>query len=152
VREVQKAIGELPPDAFTSPDRVAAAVLTVVDVDRPPRRLVTGSTAVVVNRRIRVAEDRPVTSGSTDTAVRSLRRPDRTPVPPPVPSTGAIRATPGTVVVVPPEHDARRSTDKASGGRDMSSTTPTREPAVAADEAARPVAVAVPIEPVQSAG
>jgi hypothetical protein len=41
-----KAIGELPSDAFTSPDRVATAVLTVVDVDRPPRRLVTGSTAV----------------------------------------------------------------------------------------------------------
>ncbi len=52
VREVQKAIGELPPDAFNSPDRVAAAVLTAVDADRPPRRLVTGSTAL---REIRAA-------------------------------------------------------------------------------------------------
>jgi hypothetical protein len=34
----------------------------------------------------------------------------------------------------------------------MSSTTPTREPAVAADEAARLVTVAVPFEPVRSAG
>ena len=46
VRAVQKSIGELPPEAFNAPDRVAAAILDVVDVDRPPRRLVTGSVAV----------------------------------------------------------------------------------------------------------
>jgi hypothetical protein len=37
---------ELPPDAFDSPDSVAAAVLAAVDADHPPRRLATGTTAV----------------------------------------------------------------------------------------------------------
>ncbi|MGR6964418.1 SDR family NAD(P)-dependent oxidoreductase [Geodermatophilus sp. URMC 61] len=46
VREVQKAIGVLPPEAFSPADGVAAAVLAAVDADRPPRRLVTGSFAV----------------------------------------------------------------------------------------------------------
>ncbi|PRY49033.1 short-subunit dehydrogenase [Geodermatophilus tzadiensis] len=46
VREVQKAIGDLPPETFNAPDQVAAAVLAVVDAPRPPRRLVTGSFAV----------------------------------------------------------------------------------------------------------
>ena len=46
VREVQKAIGKLPPEAFNSPERVATAILAVVDADRPPLRLATGSTAV----------------------------------------------------------------------------------------------------------
>jgi NAD(P)-dependent dehydrogenase (short-subunit alcohol dehydrogenase family) len=52
VREVQRAIGELPPSAFSAPERVAAAVLAAVDADRPPLRLATGSTAV---REIRAA-------------------------------------------------------------------------------------------------
>jgi hypothetical protein len=43
---VQKSIGELPPEAFNAPDRVAAAILAAVDADRPPMRLVTGSSAV----------------------------------------------------------------------------------------------------------
>jgi short-subunit dehydrogenase len=46
VREVQKAIGELPPEAFNTPDQVAAAIVAAVDADRPPLRLPTGSTAV----------------------------------------------------------------------------------------------------------
>jgi NAD(P)-dependent dehydrogenase (short-subunit alcohol dehydrogenase family) len=50
VREVQKSIGELPPEAFDAPDRVAAAILTAVDADRPPLRLVTGSTALTAIR------------------------------------------------------------------------------------------------------
>ncbi|SDD29069.1 Short-chain dehydrogenase [Geodermatophilus telluris] len=50
VREVQKAIGELPPETFNAPDRVAAAMLSVVDAERPPRRLVTGNFAVKVIR------------------------------------------------------------------------------------------------------
>ncbi|WP_222272266.1 SDR family NAD(P)-dependent oxidoreductase [Modestobacter marinus] len=52
VRVVQKASAELPPEAFDDPDRVAAAILTAVDADRPPLRLVTGSFAV---RSIRAA-------------------------------------------------------------------------------------------------
>jgi NAD(P)-dependent dehydrogenase (short-subunit alcohol dehydrogenase family) len=52
VRQVQKAVGELPPEAFNAPDRVATAILAAVDADRPPLRLVTGSTAV---ERIRAA-------------------------------------------------------------------------------------------------
>ncbi len=46
VREVQKALGELPPESFNTPERVATAMLAVVDADRPPLRLPTGSTAV----------------------------------------------------------------------------------------------------------
>jgi NAD(P)-dependent dehydrogenase (short-subunit alcohol dehydrogenase family) len=46
VREVQKAIAALPPEAVNTPDRVAAALLAAVDAERPPRRLVTGSYAV----------------------------------------------------------------------------------------------------------
>ena len=46
VRVAQKAIGELPPEAFNAADRVAAAVIAAVDAERPPRRLVTGSFAV----------------------------------------------------------------------------------------------------------
>jgi NAD(P)-dependent dehydrogenase (short-subunit alcohol dehydrogenase family) len=46
VREVAKANAELPPEAFDDPDRVAAAVLTAVDAERPPLRLVTGRTAL----------------------------------------------------------------------------------------------------------
>ncbi len=46
VREVQKALGELPPESFNAPERVATAMLAVVDADRPPLRLPTGSTAV----------------------------------------------------------------------------------------------------------
>ncbi len=46
VRQVQKAVGELPPEAFNAPDRVATAILAAVDADRPPLRLATGSTAV----------------------------------------------------------------------------------------------------------
>jgi hypothetical protein len=49
---VQKATAELPPEAFDAPDRVAAAILAAVDAERPPLRLVTGSTAV---RAVRAA-------------------------------------------------------------------------------------------------
>jgi NAD(P)-dependent dehydrogenase (short-subunit alcohol dehydrogenase family) len=46
VRDVQKAIGQLPPTAFTAPERVAEAVLSVVDTDDPPLRFATGGVAV----------------------------------------------------------------------------------------------------------
>jgi NAD(P)-dependent dehydrogenase (short-subunit alcohol dehydrogenase family) len=45
VREVQEAISALPPEAFNTADRVAAAIMTVVDAENPPLRLATGSTA-----------------------------------------------------------------------------------------------------------
>ncbi len=45
VREVQKAIGELPPETFNTPERVAEAILAAVDAEEPPLRLVTGMTA-----------------------------------------------------------------------------------------------------------
>ena len=46
VRQVQRAIAELPPTAFADAGRVAAAMLAVAGTDHPPRRLVTGSYAV----------------------------------------------------------------------------------------------------------
>jgi short-subunit dehydrogenase len=46
VRAVQKAIGELPPEAFNLPGRVAGAVLAAVDAEHPPLRLATGGVAV----------------------------------------------------------------------------------------------------------
>jgi short-subunit dehydrogenase len=46
VREVQKAIGELPPEAFNAAGRVVAAILAAVEAERPPRHLVTGSFAM----------------------------------------------------------------------------------------------------------
>ncbi len=46
VREVQRSLGELPPEAFNAPERVATAILAAVDADRPPLRLVTGGHAV----------------------------------------------------------------------------------------------------------
>jgi NAD(P)-dependent dehydrogenase (short-subunit alcohol dehydrogenase family) len=52
VRQVQKAIAELPPEALNAPERVATTILAAVDADHPPRRLPTGGTAV---REIRAA-------------------------------------------------------------------------------------------------
>jgi NAD(P)-dependent dehydrogenase (short-subunit alcohol dehydrogenase family) len=46
VREVLKQIGELPPEAFNSPDAVAEAILAAADAEQPPLRLVTGSSAL----------------------------------------------------------------------------------------------------------
>ncbi len=46
VREVQKSLGQLLPEAFNLPERVAAAILAAVDAPHPPLRLPTGSTAV----------------------------------------------------------------------------------------------------------
>ncbi|MCZ4125373.1 SDR family NAD(P)-dependent oxidoreductase [Streptomyces sp. H39-S7] len=45
VRAVQSSLGELPPDAFADPARVAAAVLTAVDAKQPPLRLALGRAA-----------------------------------------------------------------------------------------------------------
>ncbi|TRW88027.1 SDR family NAD(P)-dependent oxidoreductase [Mycolicibacterium sp. 018/SC-01/001] len=59
VREVQKSIGELPPSAFNSPARVAAAIIEAVDAPAPPLRLATGTHAVSEMRaalRSRLAE------------------------------------------------------------------------------------------------
>jgi NAD(P)-dependent dehydrogenase (short-subunit alcohol dehydrogenase family) len=46
VREVQREIGALPPSAFNTPDRVAAALIAAVDADTAPLRLATGGYAV----------------------------------------------------------------------------------------------------------
>jgi NAD(P)-dependent dehydrogenase (short-subunit alcohol dehydrogenase family) len=46
VREVQKAVAQLPPEAFNAADRVAAAIVEAVEADVPPRRLVTGGYAL----------------------------------------------------------------------------------------------------------
>lgn len=59
VRAVQRSIGELPPSAFSAPERVAEAVLSAVDSDQPPLRLATGRVAVTEMRaalRARLAE------------------------------------------------------------------------------------------------
>jgi NAD(P)-dependent dehydrogenase (short-subunit alcohol dehydrogenase family) len=45
VREVQRAIGALPAEAFNAPERVATAILAAVDAEQPPLRLATGSAA-----------------------------------------------------------------------------------------------------------
>ncbi len=46
VRKVLEDVGELPPEAFNSAERVAEAILVAADAEHPPARLVTGSTAV----------------------------------------------------------------------------------------------------------
>jgi NAD(P)-dependent dehydrogenase (short-subunit alcohol dehydrogenase family) len=43
VRAVQKALGDLPPAAFSSPERIAEGMLAVVDAEEPPRRLALGT-------------------------------------------------------------------------------------------------------------
>jgi short-subunit dehydrogenase len=43
VRAVQKALGELPAEAFSTPERVVQGMLAAVDADRPPLRLALGS-------------------------------------------------------------------------------------------------------------
>jgi hypothetical protein len=43
VRAVQQALGELPPEAFSSPVRVAEGILAVVDAETPPLRLALGT-------------------------------------------------------------------------------------------------------------
>ncbi|MFI6444458.1 SDR family NAD(P)-dependent oxidoreductase [Kitasatospora sp. NPDC050543] len=45
VRAVQRSLGELPPDAFADPARVAAAVMAAVDAEQPPLRLALGRAA-----------------------------------------------------------------------------------------------------------
>jgi hypothetical protein len=46
VREVQKAVGELPPEALNLPDRVDGGPGRGRDADQPPLRFPTGSVAV----------------------------------------------------------------------------------------------------------
>jgi len=43
VRAVQKAIGELGPDAFSSPAQIAQGILAAVDAEQPPLRLAVGA-------------------------------------------------------------------------------------------------------------
>jgi NAD(P)-dependent dehydrogenase (short-subunit alcohol dehydrogenase family) len=43
VRAVQKSLGELPPEAFSTPERIAEGILAAADADQPPRRLALGS-------------------------------------------------------------------------------------------------------------
>ncbi|MEU3922287.1 SDR family NAD(P)-dependent oxidoreductase [Streptomyces sp. NPDC029004] len=45
VRAVQSSLGELSPEAFLDPARVAAAVITAVDAEQPPLRLALGRAA-----------------------------------------------------------------------------------------------------------
>lgn len=54
VRKVHEDLGALPPEAFNDPDRVATAIIAVVDADNPPTRLATGSAAA---KGIRAALD-----------------------------------------------------------------------------------------------
>jgi NAD(P)-dependent dehydrogenase (short-subunit alcohol dehydrogenase family) len=46
VREVQKQLGATRPESLDPPDRVAQAIITAVDAEHPPYRLVTGSSAL----------------------------------------------------------------------------------------------------------
>ena len=50
VRTVAEETAALPPEAFDDPDRVAAAVVAMVDAERPPLRFPTGSKAVQLIR------------------------------------------------------------------------------------------------------
>nr|WP_296766128.1 SDR family NAD(P)-dependent oxidoreductase [Rhodococcus sp. (in: high G+C Gram-positive bacteria)] len=45
VRATYQAVGAMPAEAFNSAEAVAAALLTVVDSEKPPRRLATGNTS-----------------------------------------------------------------------------------------------------------
>lgn len=45
VRAVQSSLGELSPEAFLDPARVAAGVITAVDAKQPPLRLALGRAA-----------------------------------------------------------------------------------------------------------
>ncbi|MBB5965637.1 SDR family NAD(P)-dependent oxidoreductase [Planomonospora venezuelensis] len=45
VRAVQRSLGDLPPEAFADPARVARAMLAVVDAEHPPLRLALGGQA-----------------------------------------------------------------------------------------------------------
>jgi NAD(P)-dependent dehydrogenase (short-subunit alcohol dehydrogenase family) len=70
VRDVQKSLGELPPSAFNTADRVATAILAAVDAEHPPLRLATGSHAVKEIRAALTARlDQITTWESVSTAV-----------------------------------------------------------------------------------
>lgn len=46
VRKVQKSLAEAPAEASNTPERVAAAMITIVEAERPPLRFTTGSVAL----------------------------------------------------------------------------------------------------------
>ncbi|WP_422741971.1 SDR family NAD(P)-dependent oxidoreductase [Mycobacterium sp. WMMD1722] len=74
VRDVQRSIGELPPSAFNTADRVATAILAAVDAEHPPLRLATGSHAVTEMRtaltaRLDQLAEFETISAAVDTAV-----------------------------------------------------------------------------------
>ncbi|GAA3045626.1 oxidoreductase [Streptomyces roseofulvus] len=50
VREVHKAIGELPASAFSAASRIAAGIRTAVDTPNPPRRLALGASSAASMR------------------------------------------------------------------------------------------------------
>ncbi|AJF63228.1 SDR family NAD(P)-dependent oxidoreductase [Streptomyces vietnamensis] len=50
VREVQKAIGELPPSAFSAAARIAEGIRTAVDSPNPPLRLALGTASATAMR------------------------------------------------------------------------------------------------------
>ncbi|MGW2037149.1 SDR family NAD(P)-dependent oxidoreductase [Streptomyces virginiae] len=50
VRQVQKGIGELPPSAFSAPERIAAGIRTAVDSPNPPLRLALGASSTTAMR------------------------------------------------------------------------------------------------------
>ncbi|WP_189890934.1 SDR family NAD(P)-dependent oxidoreductase [Streptomyces xantholiticus] len=67
VRAVHSSLGELPPEAFIDPARVAAAVVTAVDAKHPPLRLALGRAAEDGIRRTLAARVREL-DGWTDVA------------------------------------------------------------------------------------
>jgi short-subunit dehydrogenase len=76
VRVVQKAIGELPPEAFNAPESVAQAMLQIVDAERPPLRLATGGHALKEMRAALQAQ-----LDELDTWAATAEAVDRVPVP-----------------------------------------------------------------------
>ncbi len=75
VREVQKAVGALPAEAFNDPNRVATAILVAVDASHPPRRLVTGNTAVTeIRAALRSQLDELDSWAGTSAAVDDMSR------------------------------------------------------------------------------
>ncbi len=76
VRVVQKAIGELPPEAFNAPESVAQAMLQIVDAERPPLRLATGGYALKEMRAALQAQ-----LDELDTWAATAEAVDRVPVP-----------------------------------------------------------------------
>ncbi|WP_406276176.1 SDR family NAD(P)-dependent oxidoreductase [Streptomyces sp. NBC_00191] len=75
VRAVQSSLGELSPEAFLDPARVAAAVITAVDAKQPPLRLALGRAAEddirgALTARVRELDDWTGVTRGVDTALQ----------------------------------------------------------------------------------